>query len=72
MEATMGQLRMLAKDQSSGEQGCPSVYEDNGEFVVQGPEHGLAGLANVLPGETAVRISPDVVRAALARLDAGL
>ncbi len=66
---------MLAKDAGSGDDGCPSVYIEDGEFVVQGPEvsaAGLADLANVLPGETAVRISIDVVREALARHDAGL
>lgn len=65
---------MLAKDDSSGRDGCPSVYIESGEFVVLGPEVSpadLADLANVLPGETAVRIKIDVVRAALARYDAG-
>lgn len=64
-------LELLAKDPSSGGKGCPSVYlSDTGEFVVQG-----AGLApddwakvqNPLPGETAVRISPEVVIAAVER-----
>lgn len=63
------ELELLAKDLSSGGKGCPSVYlTDAGEFVVQG-----AGLApddwakvqNPLPGETAVRISPEVVIAAV-------
>jgi hypothetical protein len=66
---------MLAKDGVSGDDGCPSVYIEGGEFVVQGPEVGaaeLADLANVLSGETAVRISVDVVREALARYDAGV
>jgi hypothetical protein len=66
---------MLAKDGDSGDDGCPSVYIEGGEFVVQGPEVSaaeLAELTNVLPGETAVRISIDVVREALARYDAGV
>jgi hypothetical protein len=63
---------MLAKDESSGEQGCPSAYVLDGEFVIQGPQFASLGdLANVLPGETAVRISPQVLRDALARYDAG-
>lgn len=66
---------MLAKDGTSGDDGCPAVYVDNGEFVVQGPEVNaaeLAALPNVLAGETAVRISIDVVREALARYDMGV
>ena len=61
---------MLAKDSGSGRDGCPAVYIEDGQFVVQGPEVGaaeLAELTNVLPGETAVRIKIDVVREALAR-----
>jgi hypothetical protein len=66
---------MLAKDGNSGLDGCPAVYIDGTEFVVQGPELSgteAAELKNVLPGETAVRISVDVVREALARYDAGI
>ena len=66
---------MLAKDGSSGFDGCPAVYIEGGEFIVQGPEvsaEALAALPNVLPGETAVRISIDVVRESLARYDSGL
>ncbi len=59
------QLTMLCKDDASGGSGCPSVYvADSGEFVVQGLEldgDTRSNLANVLPGETAVRISADVV-----------
>ncbi|GAA1461920.1 hypothetical protein NE857_13635 [Nocardiopsis exhalans] len=63
------ELELLAKDDKSGIKGCPSVYiTDTGEFVVQGA--GLAAtdfakLANPLPGETAVRISPEIVLAAV-------
>lgn len=67
-------LVMLYKDQGSGGNGCPSVYlAENGELVVQG--HAVDGgtfaeLADVLPGESAVRISPDVIEGAIERLHA--
>jgi hypothetical protein len=64
-------LTMLYKDQGSGGNGCPSVYlTDSGEFVVQGPAldgAASAELENVLPGETAVRISPEVIMGAIER-----
>jgi len=63
------ELELLATDDKSGGKGCPSVYLSNtGEFVVQGgglDDTDLAKLANPLPGETAVRISPEVVLAAV-------
>lgn len=63
------ELELLAKDDKSGGKGCPSVYvSDTGEFVVQGDvlnDADLAKLENPLPGETAVRISPEVVLAAV-------
>ncbi|WP_017597393.1 hypothetical protein [Nocardiopsis lucentensis] len=59
------ELELLAKDDKSGGKGCPSVYiSDTGEFVVQSTclnEADLAKLQNPLPGETAVRISPEIV-----------
>jgi hypothetical protein len=65
-------LTMLYKDQNSGGNGCPSVYAtDAGDLVVQGAVLDGATfeqLANVLPGEGAVRISPDVLIGALERL----
>jgi hypothetical protein len=65
---------MLAKDwDTSGEQGCPSVWLEDGEFVCLGPEvssQTLNSLDHVQPGERAVRLRPEVVRAALARYDA--
>lgn len=65
------ELELLAKDPASGGKGCPSVYlSDTGEFVVQGAglEPGdWAKVHNPLPGETAVRISPEVVIAAVER-----
>jgi len=65
------ELELLAKDDKSGDKGCPSVYlSDTGELVVQGAgldRSDLAKLQNPLPGETAVRISPEVVLAAVER-----
>lgn len=64
------QLDMLYKDQGSGGGGCPSVYlADSGEFVIQGQavdSDTQSNLINVLPGESAVRISPDVILGAVA------
>ena len=60
---------MLAKDEDSGHSGCPSVYLDGDELVVQGPASDLSQLVNVLPGETAARIKVSVVRKAMQRLD---
>jgi hypothetical protein len=58
-------LEMLAKDTGSGGGGCPSIYiRDDGKCVVQAP--GVDGdtfgeLVNVLPGEVAGYIEPDVI-----------
>lgn len=64
-------LTKLYKDQGSGGEGCPTVYlAENGEFVVQGQQvdGATAGeLENVLAGETAVRISPEVIIGAVER-----
>ncbi|TDQ49271.1 hypothetical protein [Actinorugispora endophytica] len=66
-------LTLLAKDDKSGEKGCPSVYlADTGELVVQGVELAapdLAELQNPLPGETAVRIAPEVALRAVELYD---
>jgi hypothetical protein len=63
------ELTMLYKDPSSGGGGCPSVYlAENGDFVVQGLDLDGAtsnNLANVLPGEGAVRISAEIVLGAV-------
>jgi hypothetical protein len=63
-------VTMLAKDEESGRQGCPSVYiAEDGSAVVQGPEVDsgtLGNLSHVLPGETAVHIKPAVLKAAVA------
>jgi hypothetical protein len=62
-------MELLAKDPTSGRNGCPSVHlDDNGDFVVLAPEvesGTLARLENVLPGERAVRMRPEVVLAAV-------
>lgn len=62
-------LTKLFKDQGSGGNGCPTVYlGESGELVVQGysvDESTFAELENVLPGESAVRISPDVILGAV-------
>jgi hypothetical protein len=64
-------LTMLYKDEGSGTNGCPSVYlTDSGDFVVQGVEldgDAIGQLENVLPGEGAVRISPEVIMGAIER-----
>jgi capsule polysaccharide export protein KpsC/LpsZ len=55
----------LAKDDASGNGGCPSVrWREDGMAVVQAQEvdaETFAGLPNVLPGERAVYIRPDVI-----------
>ena len=61
--------KLLAKDNTCGDDGCPSVWLDNGQLTILGPEADLLALKNVLPGETACRISIDVVRRALAAYD---
>jgi hypothetical protein len=65
-------LTLLAKDHESGREGCPSAYlAEDGSLVVQGDlldSATQANLLNVLPGEGAVRIKPEIVREALARL----
>lgn len=62
-------LTMLYKDQGSGGVGCPSVYvAENGDLVVQGhilDKDTEGNLLNVLPGESAVSISADIVLGAI-------
>jgi hypothetical protein len=64
-------LTLLAKDDRSQKSACPSVYlADTGELVIQGPElvgADLGALQNVLDGETAVRIAPEIVVRAVQR-----
>jgi hypothetical protein len=64
--------QMLAKDASSGKNGCPAVHlAETGQAVVQGPKADadtMANLPNLLPGETAVLIDADVIERAAAQL----
>jgi hypothetical protein len=64
-------LVKLFTDDKSGGTGCPTVYlAEGGELVVQGmalDEATIAELENVLPGEAAVRIAPDVIMGAVER-----
>lgn len=68
-------LTMLYKDTGSGQGSCPAVYlGETGEFVVQGQSldaETFGELANVLEGETAVRISSDVILGAVERFRKG-
>lgn len=65
-------LTLLAKDDTSGREGCPSIYfAEDGSLVVQGDlldSATEANLLHVLPGEGAVRIKAEILREALARL----
>lgn len=64
-------LEMLAKDESSGRTGCPSVFVDideNGQTVIWGQTVDAATAATIpnhLPGEGGVRMSFDVLAAAV-------
>ncbi|AKJ10422.1 hypothetical protein ABB07_10440 [Streptomyces incarnatus] len=62
-------LTKLYKDQGSGGNGCPTVYlGESGELVVQGytvDSVTFGELENVLPGEGAVRIAPEIVAGAM-------
>lgn len=65
-------LEMLAKDESSGGGGCPSVYlRDDGKCVVQAQAvdgDTFGNLVNVLPGEVACYIESDVILRAAEQL----
>jgi hypothetical protein len=67
----MAKPRLLAKADGSGDDGCPSIYVDGDELIVQGPAADLSQLRNVLPGESASRIDVEVVRRALDEYDRG-
>lgn len=60
-------LELLAKDKDSGDDGCPSVWvdADDGTFVVQGEHVPNSELPSFLPGEGGVKISPEIVLAAM-------
>lgn len=66
-------LDKLAVDGGCGGKGCPAVYlDEDGQFVVQGLvlDNATTGeLHNLAAGETAVRISADVVIAAIKRYE---
>ena len=66
------ELTLLAKDASSGRDGCPSVYlGGSGKLVIQGElvdSATRANLHNLLTGEGAVEIDVDIVQRALAQL----
>lgn len=67
-------LTLIAKDESSGKNGCPAFYNLDtlpDECIIQAPlvtADEAAQLVNVLPGEGAVRIKKQVLIDALARL----
>ena len=58
-------LERLAKDKDSEVVGCHAVYlDESGWFTVQGDvldADTYANLENVLPGEAAVRVKPQVL-----------
>src|SRR6266498_5524921 len=54
-------MHMIYKDEVSGGGGCPSVYAADGAFVVVGDQVATTGIANLLPGERAVRIPEEVL-----------
>lgn len=60
-------LELLSKDPGSGDGGCPSVHldHDDGTLVVQGEHVDNSHLPSFLPGEGGVKISPEIVVAAL-------
>lgn len=67
-------LEMLAKDMTSGDQGCDSCYlGDDLRAYVQAGEASPAAYAaakNLLPGERMVGLDPQVILAAADRLRA--
>ena len=67
-------LTMLAKDMSSGEQGCPSCYlGDDLMAYVQAEEatsDAYEAAVNLLPRERIVRIDPQVILDAADRIRA--
>lgn len=65
-------LRLLAKDPTSADKGCPSLHEDLDcdEFVIQGQLVDPDQLPNVLPGEGGIRIKREIVIDAVRRYGA--
>lgn len=68
-------LRKIFKDEQSNPDGCMTMYLDEGGwFTVQGDlldGDTYANLENVLPGEGAVRIKPEIVIEAVRRYQGG-
>jgi hypothetical protein len=68
-------LRKICKDKDSVPDGCMTMYLDEGGwFTVQGNQldaDTYAHLENVLPGESAVRIKPEIVVEAVRRYQQG-
>lgn len=64
-------LTKLYKDPGSAANACPTIYvSEDGAFVIQGELVDIdtaRELENLLPGEGAVRISPEVVLGAVER-----
>lgn len=68
-------LTLLAKDESSGRDGCQAVYlAEDGRFGVQGDlvDDTHANLENLLPGEGGVFIKPEILIEAVRRYQEGL
>jgi hypothetical protein len=69
-------LRKICKDEGSNPDGCMSMYlAENGLFAVQGDQldaETFGNLENVLPGEGAVFIKPEIVVEAVQRYRQGL
>jgi hypothetical protein len=65
---------LLAKIDTSGTGGCPSILMcEDGQAAILGQEvdaDTVAGLPNVLPGERAVFLDPDVILAAADKIRA--
>ncbi|MPZ67660.1 MAG: hypothetical protein GEU83_19930 [Pseudonocardiaceae bacterium] len=62
-------LERLAKDPSSGDDGCPGVELDldSGELVITGRAIDDSEVSHVLPGEGVVRLKPEIVVEAMRR-----
>ncbi|MGH3826709.1 MAG: hypothetical protein ACRDQX_05990 [Pseudonocardiaceae bacterium] len=64
-------LTLLAKDETSGRDGCQAVYlAEDGRFGVQGDvvdDDTHANLENLLPGEGGVLIKPEILIEAVRR-----
>ncbi len=64
-------LTLLAKDETSGRDGCQAVYlAEDGRFGVQGDvvdDDTYANLENLLPGEGGVLIKPEILIEAVRR-----